>query len=740
MIHFVLVLSTLGATPSYRADDDVRTVLAEDRYRFCHEDNYPLASDERAFCPLVGETSDSCPSLPAACKNPPAPVESGSLPVSQRCTSGSRCFNGRASGRDDRVAVRRYEEGGQGSGKGNGSGSGNGSADGSGKGSGSGNGSGKDSGGSGSGRGDTSASPTPPPDPGVSAAVTGIARVLFFALLVAFVGYVVYLILRNVVAGRGTEEDAASEADLAPQATPDKRLPSGPVETDVQRLLSRARAAAQRGAFNAAIDDVYAALLRRLDGDGLIHIEAFRTNGDYVRDLRRDKPELAQAVRAIVSDVESVQFGSRSPSADLFTRIHDRVVPLVTRALAIALFFVGLSATLSCGRVGAAGTEKKGAFTGDASPSGTHAIVTLLGNYGVHALHRSEPMKELPDTGKTLLVFPETEIDDAGWERLLDWVAEGGDLVIAGVPSVPRRAGATTGEGTQSGPVLVQDDAQDQFGELLLAIPAGPVLRATGGEVLLARAEGEPYAVHRRLGKTGILGGHVVVLADDRLFTNIALTAGNNGAFLISLFRSLHPDVEICDAWTGAGADTPLDSIASARMTPILLQLFALLAVFFLWKGRAFGILRDPSSHQRRAFADHVRALGLAYARAGASRHVLGLYAAWAIEKLRDRVPRGGRFGLAPLADAIALRTGQPQGEVMRVLVEAHDAQKEAAPPSLGPGSLSAGKSRAAARAAADADFDLMRALDRFLTATGRERRRRGKTPPPRDPSRDPNA
>ncbi|UQA59575.1 DUF4350 domain-containing protein [Polyangium aurulentum] len=736
MIHFVLVLSTLGATPSYRANDDVRTVLAEDRYRFCHEDKYPLASDEREFCHFVGETSEICPSLPAACKNPPAPVESGSLPVSNRCTSGSRCFNGRSSGRDDRVAVRRYEEGGNGSGKGDGSGSGKG--DGSGKGNGA--GSGKDPSASGSGNGDTPPPPAPPPDFQVSAVAAGIARILFFGLLAAFVAYVVYLILKNIVSGRETEEEVAPEADPAPQATPDKRPALGPVETDVQRLLSRARAAAQRGEFNQAIDDVYAALLRRLDGDGLIHIQTFRTNGDYVRDLRRDKPELAQAVRAIVADVESVQFGSRAPSADLFTRIHDRVVPLVTRALAVALFFVGLSSTLSCGHVAAADTEKSGVFTGDASPSGTHAIVTLLEKYGVHAVHRSEPVKKLPDTDKTLVVFPETEIDGAGWDRLLDWVAEGGDLVIAGVPSVPRRAGATMGEGTQSGPVLVQDDAMDEMGELYLAIPAGPVLRATGGEVLLARETGEPYAVHRRLRSTSILGGHVVVLADDRLFTNIALTAGENGAFLVSLFRALHPDVEICDAWTGAGADTPLDSIENARMTPILLQLLALLAVFFLWKGRAFGVLRDPDAHQRRAFADHVRALGLAYARAGASRHVLGLYAAWAIERLRDRVPRGGRFGLAPLAEAIAARTGTPASEVMRVLVEAHDAQKEAAPPSVGSGGLVAGKSRAAARAESNADFNLMRALDQFLTATGRERRRRGKIPPPRDPSRDPNA
>ena len=110
-----------------------------------------------------------------------------------------------------------------------------------------------------------------------------------------------------------------------------------------------------------------------------------------------------------------------------------------------------------------------------------------------------------------------------------------------------------------------------------------------------------------------------------------------------------------------------------------------LLALLFLWKGRAFARLRDPPAEARRAFADHARALGLAYARARASRHVTGLYAVWALERLRERVHRAGRQGLIPLAEAIAARTGRPEAEVMSVLVEAAGARDEAAPPSSVP-------------------------------------------------------
>jgi hypothetical protein len=187
------------------------------------------------------------------------------------------------------------------------------------------------------------------------------------------------------------------------------------------------------------------------------------------------------------------------------------------------------------------------------------------------------------------------------------------------------------------------------------------------------------------------------------------------------LYRGSVPparEIEICDAWTGAGAQTPIESLQQARLTPVVVQLFVLLGLLLLWKGRAFARLRDPPSEARRAFADHARALGLAYGRSRASRHVAGLYAVWALERLRERVHRSGRQGLIPLAEAIAQRTGRPEGEVMGVLVEATSAREEAAPPSSFRASprLPAPRGRGGD---AESDLALMRALMSFLSATG---------------------
>ncbi|MDC0741944.1 DUF4350 domain-containing protein [Polyangium mundeleinium] len=755
MIKFVVLLSILGANPVYNADDRVREVLTDARYRFCHEDAYPLGDDERAFCPLLGETSEACPSLPAACRKPSAPIEKGGPPpgISPSCKAGSRCLAGRSSGRDDRAAVRRFDgssgsasgDGAPGDGNGKGGPGGDGDSAGAGtpgqdkpggeqgqNGSGEASGSGKPGGGpgqhpgAGEGKGQADPKPAEPPPPPPEApeptvvAASGFARVLFFVLLGGFVAFVAWMVLKNVLADRDAPEDEPLPEDLPANAPgPRREGPRGPVETDVARLLARARAAAQRGAFGPAIDDVYAALLRRLDGDGIIEIHASRTNGDYVRALRRERPEIAADMRTIVTEVESVQFGSRAPSAEAFARIHDRVVPLVSRALGILAVILGLSATVSCGRV-AALDESDGVFRGDTSPSGTHGVGAMLAAYGIDFRHRRGALDKLPDADDTtLIVLPDLDISAADFRRLQSWVESGGDLVVAGMPDLPAWAGASLDlDNVSEGDIVVSPGYRSDLGELVLAVPRGPSLTLTDAEPMLARSNGV-YASFKQVGD-----GRVIVLADDKLLMNVALTVEENAAFLISLFRPLHREVELCDAWTSLGADTPLETLGRAHLLPILLQLVLLLGLFFLWQGRAFGVLRDPPANRRRAFADHVRALGLAYARAGASRHALGLYATWAVERLRERVPREGRQGLSGLAEAIGVRVGKPTGEVMRVLVEATEAQKEAAPPSLRAGELP-GRARGKDRAQAASDFAVMRALDHFLARTSRERSRK---------------
>lgn len=671
MIAAIIAL-TAAISSSAPIDPAAKGAFAQDRYRFCHEADYPLLREEHAWCPLIGDVSDACPTLPKACKAPPV----------DHLGSTSRDGHGSSWGRRGRAGAR----GARGHG-------------------------GPDS------KGQPDGKVLPGEDsrtrahdfsfsfPGMSV----LAQVFFVLLLVAFVVVVGRAVAQNLLRRR-LEDPVAEDAPQQGVTTP-ATSPRGPIETDVERLLARARASAAQGDYGRALDDAYAALLRRLDGDALIEIHPSRTNGDYTRMLR-DRPDVAGPVRGIFRDVERVQFGASPPSERLFHSVLERVVPLVSRALSVAVIFLGLAAALSCTPhdAGSSGSNLRA----DTSPSGTAALVEVLEKHSYKVRYRSESVGNL-DRPLTLVVLPDADIEAADWKRVLAWVHDqGGHLVLAGVNDAPDEVALVAVPDQECSPLL---DVEGQA--LVVASPPGSCLVPRLGQetpeeqVSFARRGKSEVAIDREYGK-----GRILAFADPRLFTNISLVTADNAAFLLSVMGRVSPpaEVELCDEWTGAGASNPFESVHRAELTPVILQLLALLALMFIWKGVPFAKLRDPVGETRRSFADHVRALGLSYARARASRHVVGLYSVWALERLRERVHRAGRQGLIPLAEAIAARTGRGEAEVMAVLVDASSARDEAAPPSSFRTSVLRSRH---ARDEAEADLALIHALQGFLAATG---------------------
>ncbi|WP_437869642.1 DUF4350 domain-containing protein [Sorangium sp. So ce363] len=649
----------------------VRDVLEDDRYRFCHEDDYPLTPEEHAWCPIIAGSSDVCPELPAACKLPP-------VELSRSAVSGR-------GGRGGRDASGKHRAGGAPTDRGPNE--------------------------------DERRRPWPEMRVDLSG-MSFFASVLFIGLLVVFFGGVIHALLKNLLRDRAPADEAKEEKAPARGPTPEETA-RREVETDVQRLLARARSHASRGDHARAIDDAYAALLRRLDGDGLIEIHPSRTNGDYVRSLR-ERPDLNGAMRSIVRDVEGVQFGVTPPSEPIFRAVMDRVVPLVSRALALAFVAFGLSAALSCiSCTPHAGGDEGG---GDRSPSGTQAVLEVLDEQGFKARRRGEALAA-PDRALALVVLPGATIDDATWKDLFAWVSDkGGTLFLAGLPRLPDEVelGLRVAQDAETSTALAADWSRG----LRASLPPGKrLVEANGDEpedlYMILRGESSSTAgVVRRLGE-----GKVVVVADDRLVSNVSLAAPDNAQLFLDLLRfaPYATEVEIVDEWTGVGAETPFEAVREANLWPVIAQLFLLLALLYLWKGSAFARLRDPPAAGRRAFADHARALGLAYRRARASRHAAGLYASWALDRLRERVHRSGRRGLIPLAEAIAARTGRPEAEVMRVLVEASGAREDAAPASSlrAPESARGARPSPRSRDGAAADLELVRELQGFLDATG---------------------
>jgi hypothetical protein len=682
---------------------------------YCQDTDLPLDQWEHDWCPLVGDKSEACPSLPKACQGKPRAgrhAEDGHGRVrlsTEPDGSGKPIPGGSGQGASG--------EGASGSGASGAGASGSGASGSGASGSGA---SGPSKGGSGPSKG--SAPPSPPPPPPspppsleLPAGMSTLAQVAFFVVLGLALAWLVWTIIKNRMPGKLKDLESEEKAPAAAATAEDpeaRRI----IERDVMALLERARQAAARGDYKQAIDDSYAAALRRLEGDGLIDMHSSLTNGDYVRAVK-DRPQLARALDGIVDDVERVHFGSTAPSASLYESVLGRVMPLVQRAGLVILFIASAWLT-GCGPTTVA-AEQKGLETG---LSGTTALVRAIREHGVDVGYRAEPLEDVDDKVGVLVVLPSAVGEELDWDPVYAWVKAGGTLVLAGVQPEHKLVPLSLAWSDATTPVLVPEWYYvSKLAGLEVAVPPGPALATGHGAItwrdVLSRDDDTTYAAAGRLDV-----GEVVAFADDRLFSNISVAVANNAEAVARMVEG-HGRVELCTSLTGAGAESPLDSLSRAHLTPLVAQLLLLLLLFVLWRGTAFGTRRDPPQHRRRNFADHVRALGLQYARASASVHAVGIYARWTLERLRERLPKSRRGDYDALVTEVADKSGRSREYVEAILSRAQAASDVYGPASMRPASLR-GVQYAPANMGAQ-DVELMQHLAQ-LYAEVSQRRERG--------------
>ncbi|HMF39210.1 MAG TPA: DUF4129 domain-containing protein, partial [Polyangia bacterium] len=518
-------------------------------------------------------------------------------------------------------------------------------------------------------------------------------RALLWIVLAAAAAAIIYSIARHVVAQRAPDHQ---EVDVITTEAPEDPAAAiaRQVETDVQRLLARARAAAAAGDFGTAVDDAYAALLRKLEGAGIVTVESHRTNGDHVRDVGRQLPTLRPRLQTVVTNVEQVQFGGAAPTEGRFRSVLADVLGLLSEKLAGWLPFVvklGLGLALA-GAVSSCHVNREG---WDRSPSGRSGVVELLEHYGFTPRERLASLSKLDTSVSALLLLPGATDDvDANWPVIANWVAEGGTLLVAGGKrSLPSWIGVTIvgdkATAATTPPLTIPKEAGERLPKLKAVVPsrrevelAVSVSRSDDGSeeappaILLVRGKAN-YAVER----TYEGGGRAIVLADDLLLTNASLLVDDNARLLIELLRPGGPKLEIAGELTGLVSKSPIDSVKRGRLAPAMLQLLLLILLFFAHKGAFFGLpIGDPSVVKRRRFSEHARAIGLLYGRNRAGRHALELYGSYALERMRERLNLTGGKSLLAVAEELATRTGRPLGEVMRVLVESRPVKREGDP------------------------------------------------------------
>jgi hypothetical protein len=519
---------------------------------------------------------------------------------------------------------------------------------------------------------------TPPPPPVAFGVLGSLAQAMVWILVAAIVLAVLVPIVRALA--RARKERALSEPERKAAPVPAKAIEEELV-TDEELLLQRAEQLMKDAQYAAAIQLFLAASLRALDKRGALRIARDRTNGEYVRACNDAvaKPVL----REIVREVDRAQFGGESPTEAATTAVRQRAMAIVRALPALMLAVLVAACTLGCSGKMLPG---KAARVAD-DPAGDEVFRELLRRQGAHVetLDRSLASLEAPTEGErdpaVVVDMERTEVDDETSEHLVEWVSKGGVLVLLGSPtswpkafSKPATAMAT-GKLTMTARRLLarsatgapddeeEEDSEEEDGGGPAASPEPGQDQADGTPVYaeslehanLARHDamelggprqrvawfddGPMYAAVVSHGK-----GYVLGVASAELVTNIGLARPGNAAAMVAILSNadrLH--FRLAEHDDGVSPPTsPIAALTRAGLGPGLLHGLLATLVLFLAVGIRLARPKPSPPPTRRAFAEHVEAVGALYARTRSAPHALAAYARFADERLRASMPRGG--------------------------------------------------------------------------------------------------
>ncbi len=580
---------------------------------FCKTSDYELSSDERRLCDLVDAAGERCPAFAAACERQ-AHLASGRA-ARKSSSRDDRSLEGRHGGGEERGSSREFSR-------------------------------------------DDSSGSSP-----LGALLGGLMKLIFWALIVLGIGAMLYAAINALINRRRGPKD---EDPVTPGATT-APVPRPLVTGSPEELLDRARRLASTGELKGAMALLLRALLRHLEIGGRLELHPSRTNGDYVRSLRRQGHD-ARELKRVAIEVEAIEFGGATASRDGFSTLYERVAKLV-QVSGVVLVCVALGTLTGCrerkppqSAVSSCGTDA----------AGYSALCDALVARGLKIHRRFTSVEYVPkDIGRVVVLAD--DLDDEERKVLVQWAQRGGKLVLFDgasrygqnlVAAAPCKEAVTLRPSAWN----VPPDAKYRFGF--------PHIRAFSdaldGHVPVGCGDA-PVVVELARGE-----GSILAVADWRFATNASLAVGDNAVLAASLVGPPGESVELIGAWTGTGTDLPAESLTRSGLLPWFLQIILFGFVFALYRGSPFGSRREPVTVTRRAFAEHALALGDAYSRARASRLALAHFGSWALERLRVRLTATKHGRLTDLAGAVAARHSVSEAEVMSLVVAVRSAEDQA--------------------------------------------------------------
>jgi hypothetical protein len=517
---------------------------------------------------------------------------------------------------------------------------------------------------------------SPPPPPLAFGVLGSLAQALVWMLVAAIVLAVLVPIVRALA--RARKDKALSEPERRAAPVPAKAVEEE-VITDEELLLRRAEQLMRGAEYAAAIQLFLAASLRALDKRGALRIARERTNGEYVRACSDSSAK--PVLREIVREVDRAQFGGEAPTEATTSAVRQRAMAIVRALPALMLGVLVAACTLGCrgqmlpGRTAPVADD----------PAGDEVFRELLRRQGAHVetLDRSlaslEPPADSERDPAVVVDMERTVVDDETSEHLVEWVSKGGVLVLLGSPSSwPRVFGkaesaTATGKltvtarrllarsamgapdtsrdeeadgGSYASPEPVEDEEDEEEGAPVYAeaLEHANLVRHAAIELGGQRErvawfdDGPTYAAVVSHGK-----GYVLGVASAELVTNIGLARPGNAAAMVAILSNadrLH--FRLAEHEDGVSPPTsPIAALTRAGLGPGLLHALFATLVLFLAVGVRLARPKPAPPPTRRAFAEHVEAVGALYAKTRSAPHALAAYARFVDERLRARMPRG---------------------------------------------------------------------------------------------------
>jgi hypothetical protein len=319
-----------------------------------------------------------------------------------------------------------------------------------------------------------------------------------------------------------------------------------------------------------------------------------------------------------------------------------------------------------------------------ATINGKKAFYVLMQVLSGDAVRSQEPLSSFAESLEpeaTLCLLGPARYPTRGeWNRLLNWVSQGGRLVVAAGPKDFEFSFDPLGIEITAIDSVEREKKSDEGGEVLVTqlgeieptgltwqSPAAIAPAEGGGETRkLVEWQGTVQAVARSYGT-----GEVIVVASDWVFCNESLATGNhdNSVLAVALLQAGRAlgTVYLDESLNATGTPKVVGLLLVPPLRSLSVQLMIVLVLFGWWQSRRFGPLLPRTATARHNIVDHTDALGILYYKTGDGRVALQSYLRQLLTELGLTQSKGHE---QRVLEPIARRLGQSESSLRQLLAQ----------------------------------------------------------------------